>query len=73
MLKAKKMEIINIIILSLSSLMLVFVGAMRLSHPVKTYLKNSGIKLENDIFSLKIIAHRGLLGEEHICEQQKDN
>lgn len=43
------MEIINIIILSLSSLLLVFVGAMRLSNPKKTYLKNSGIKLENDV------------------------
>ena len=42
------METIRIIILSLSSLMLVFVGLMRLSNPIKTYLKNSGIKLEND-------------------------
>lgn len=42
------MEIIRIVILSLSSLMLVFVGAMRLSNPIKTYLKNSGIRLEND-------------------------
>ncbi|MFS4455189.1 DUF4345 domain-containing protein [Maribacter sp. 2304DJ31-5] len=42
------MEIIRIIILSLSSLMLVFVGSMRLSNPIKTYLKNSGIKLEED-------------------------
>ncbi|WP_299438533.1 DUF4345 domain-containing protein [uncultured Aquimarina sp.] len=42
------MEIIRIAILSLSALMLVFVGAMRLSNPVKTYLKNSGIRLEND-------------------------
>lgn len=43
------MEIIKIVILSLSSLMLIFVGAMRLSNPIKTYLNNSGIKLENDI------------------------
>jgi hypothetical protein len=43
------MEIIKIVILSLSSLMLLFVGAMRLSNPIKTYLKNSGIKLENDV------------------------
>lgn len=42
------METIRIVILSLSSLMLVFVGIMRLSNPIKTYLKNSGIKLEND-------------------------
>ena len=42
------MEIIRIVILSLSALMLVFVGVMRLSNPINTYLKNSGIKLEND-------------------------
>ena len=42
------MEIIRIVTLSLSGLMLVFVGAMRLSNPMQTYLKNSGIKLEND-------------------------
>lgn len=42
------MEIIRIVILSLSALMLVFVGVMRLSNPIKTYLKSSGIKLEND-------------------------
>ncbi len=42
------MEIIKIVILSLSSLLLVFVGIMRLSNPIETYLKNSGIKLEND-------------------------
>jgi uncharacterized membrane protein SpoIIM required for sporulation len=28
--------------------MLLFVGAMRLAKPIDTYLKNSGIKLEND-------------------------
>tara|TARA_B100000497_G_C7627944_1_gene377337 strand:+ start:228 stop:614 length:387 start_codon:yes stop_codon:yes gene_type:complete len=42
------MEIIKIVILALSALMLVFVGAMRLRDPIKTYFKNSGIKLEND-------------------------
>lgn len=43
------MEIIKIVILSLSGLMLFFVGAMRLSNPIKTYLKNSGINLANDV------------------------
>ena len=43
------MEIFKIIILSLSGLLLLFVGIMRLSNPIKTYLKNSGIKLENDV------------------------
>lgn len=42
------MEIIRIVVLSLSALMLTFVGVMRLSNPIKTYLKNSGIRLEND-------------------------
>ena len=43
------MEIFKIVVLSLSSLLLIFVGAMRLSHPIKIYLKNSGIKLENEV------------------------
>lgn len=43
------MEIIKIVILSVSALMLLFVGAMRLSNPIKTYLGNSGIRLENDV------------------------
>ena len=52
------MEIFKIIILSLSGLMLVFAGAMRLFNPIKSYcLKiysdNPGIKLEGeaDIFN----------------------
>ena len=43
------MEIIKIVILSLSGLMLLFVGTMRLSNPIKTYLKNSGIELSKDV------------------------
>jgi len=43
------MEIFRIITLSLSGLLLLLVGIMRLSNPIKTYLKNSGIKLENDV------------------------
>jgi len=43
------MEIFKIITLSLSGLLLFFVGAMRLSNPIKTYFKNSGIKLEKEI------------------------
>lgn len=43
------MEIFNIITLALSGLLLLFVGLMRLSNPIKTYQKNSGIKLENDV------------------------
>ncbi len=43
------MEIFKIVILSLSGLLLFFVGTMRLINPIKIYLKNSGIKLENDV------------------------
>ena len=43
------MEIFKIVILSLSGLLLFFVGTMRLINPIKTYLKNSGIKLEKDV------------------------
>jgi len=43
------MEIFKIITLSLSGILLLLVGIMRLSKPIKTYLKNSGIKLENDV------------------------
>ncbi|WP_106794302.1 DUF4345 family protein [Aquimarina sp. Aq78] len=43
------METFKIITLSLSSILLLFVGSMRLSAPIKTYLKNSGIKLEKEI------------------------
>ncbi len=38
----------EIIILSLSALLLTFVGLMRLFNPINTYAKNSGIQLAND-------------------------
>ena len=43
------MEIVNIVILSLSALLLVFVGASRLFNPIATFEKNSGIKLPQDV------------------------
>ena len=43
------MEIVKTVTLSLSALLLLFVGLMRLSNPVKSYLKNSGITLTNDV------------------------
>lgn len=43
------MEIVKIVVLSLSSLLLIFVGISRLSNPIKTYLKSSGITLDNDV------------------------
>lgn len=42
------MEIVRIIVLSLSALLLIFVGISRLSNPIKTFFKNSGIQLAND-------------------------
>ena len=52
------MEIIQIVILSLSSLLLLFVGMMRLTNPTDTYSKNSGITLDNDVNLLNEV--RGL-------------
>ncbi len=47
------MEIFNIIVLSISGLLLfVAAGLLRLSNPIKNYLKNSGIKLENEVNTL---------------------
>ncbi|WP_430966713.1 DUF4345 family protein [Spongiimicrobium sp. 2-473A-2-J] len=43
------MEIIKVVILSLSALLLLVVGATRLGNPVKAYLKNSGITLAKDV------------------------
>ena len=43
------MEIINIVTLSISGLLLLTVGALRISNPIKNYSKNSGIRLENEV------------------------
>ena len=43
------MEIIKIVILSLSGVLLFFVGMSRLTNPIKAYAKNSGITLANDV------------------------
>jgi len=43
------METVNIITLSISGLLLLTVGALRLSNPIKNYSKNSGIKLDNEV------------------------
>ena len=43
------MEMFTIIILSLSGLLLTLVGLLRLTKPVNTYLKNSGITIPNDV------------------------
>jgi len=44
------MEILNIVTLSISGLLLfVVAGVLRISNPIKNYLKNSGIKLEKEV------------------------
>ena len=43
------MEILKIVVLSISGLLLLYGGISRISNPIKTYLKNSGIKLENEV------------------------
>ena len=43
------MDIFNIVILSLSGLLLFTIGTLRISNPIKNYSKNSGIKLENEV------------------------
>lgn len=43
------MEIFSIVIHSISGLLLFFIGALRLSNPIKNYSKNSGITLPNEV------------------------
>jgi len=43
------MQIFTIIVLLLSGLLLTMVGFFRLSNPIGTYLKNSGISIANDV------------------------
>ena len=43
------MEVFKIATLSLSGLLLFFVGTMRLINPIKTYFQSSGIKLDKDV------------------------
>ena len=47
--KNLKMGIFNIVTLSLSGLLLLAMGTLRITNPIKNYLKNSGIKLENEV------------------------
>ncbi len=46
------MEIFNIVLLAISGLLLSVVGTLRLSNPIKNYLKNSGITLAQDVHLL---------------------
>ncbi len=43
------MEIISIVTLAISGLLLTFGGSTRLISPIKNYLKNSGVKIENEV------------------------
>jgi len=47
-----KMEIIKIVALSISGLLLMFGGTARIINPVKYYLKNTGIKLNDEVNNL---------------------
>jgi len=42
-------EIFSIGVLSLSGLLLLSIGALRISNPIGNYLKNSGVKIENEV------------------------
>ena len=44
------MEIFSIVVLSISGLLIfTFAGILRLINPIKNYLKNTGIKLDNEV------------------------
>lgn len=43
------METFTIVVLSLSGLLLTVLGLLRLTNPINTYSKNSGISLSNDV------------------------
>lgn len=43
------METFEIVVLSLSGLLLLSSGALRLSNPIGNYSKHSGIKIENEV------------------------
>lgn len=44
------MEIFSLVVLSISGLLVfTFAGILRLINPIENYLKNSGIKLDNDV------------------------
>lgn len=43
------MGILNIVVLSLSGLLLLVVGGSRLTSPIKNYLKNAGVKIEEEV------------------------
>ncbi len=46
------MEIIKIVALSISGLLLIFGGTTRIINPIKYYLKNTGIKLNDEVNNL---------------------
>jgi len=47
------MEIFSMLVLGISGLLVfTFAGFLRLSNPIKNYLKNSGITLSNDVDTL---------------------
>ncbi len=59
------MNIFNIALLSVSGLMLAFIGALRLANPIGTFAKASGITLNNDVDLLS--EARGIGGTMMLC------
>ncbi|MBT3648126.1 MAG: DUF4345 domain-containing protein [Flavobacteriales bacterium] len=55
------MEIVNIVILSISGLLLTTVGALRMINPIKNYAKNSGIEIDNEVSLLNEVCGVGSL------------
>lgn len=59
------MNIFNIALLSISGLLLTFIGALRLTNPIGTFAKASGITLNNDVDLLS--EARGIGGTMMLC------
>ena len=56
------MEIFNIVILSISGLLLfTMAGLLRLINPIKNYSKNSGIELKNEVSQYCLVPSLNLL------------
>ena len=59
------MDIFNIALLSVSGLLLAFIGTLRLTNPIGTFAKASGITLNNDVDLLS--EARGIGGTMMLC------
>jgi hypothetical protein len=59
------LDIFNIALLSVSGLLLAFIGSLRLTNPIKTFAKASGITLDDDVDLLS--EARGIGGTMMLC------